>query len=274
MTVGKNKRLTKGKKGGKKKIVDPFTKKEWYDLKPPSMFKNRTFGKTLVTKTQGNKIASDGLKKRIFEVSLADLNQDDEQSYRNIKLCCEHVVGRNCLTDFHGMSFTRDKLCSLIKKKHTLIEASADVKTTDGYTLRMFCIAFTKRAHQQVKATCYAQSSQIKVLRKTMVDIMKKEVSTVALRDAVKKFIPESIGKEIEKACQRPFPVENVFIRKVKIIKKPPLDLAKLMELHGEGGSGEESSSRVVESEGARNPLAAEVEAAAEAGEAVAEEWE
>lgn len=53
MAVGKNKRVSKGKKGGKKKIVDPFLKKEWYTLKAPVMFHVRNFGQTLVTKTQG-----------------------------------------------------------------------------------------------------------------------------------------------------------------------------------------------------------------------------
>lgn len=51
MAVGKNKKM--GKKGAKKKVVDPFTRKEWYDIKAPSMFTNRQVGKTLVNRTQG-----------------------------------------------------------------------------------------------------------------------------------------------------------------------------------------------------------------------------
>merc|ERR1711865_692866 len=110
MAVGKNKRLTKGgKKGGKKKQGDIFLKKEWYDIKAPSVFAVRSCGKTLVTRTQGTKIATEELKGRVLELNLADLNNDEDQSFKKIRLCVEEVQGRHCLTDFHGMSLTRDK---------------------------------------------------------------------------------------------------------------------------------------------------------------------
>lgn len=55
--VGKNKRISKGKKGGKKKAQDPFARKDWYDVKAPSMFTQRSVGKTLVTRTTGTKVS-------------------------------------------------------------------------------------------------------------------------------------------------------------------------------------------------------------------------
>ncbi|KAK4743207.1 hypothetical protein SAY87_001208 [Trapa incisa] len=127
MAVGKNKRISKGKKGGKKKAVDPFAKKDWYDIKAPSVLSVKNVGKTLVTRTQGTKIASEGLKHRVFEVSLADLQGDEDHAYRKIRLRAEDVHGRNVLTNFWGMNFTTDKLRSLVKKWHTLIDAHVDV---------------------------------------------------------------------------------------------------------------------------------------------------
>ncbi|GAU18854.1 hypothetical protein TSUD_228440, partial [Trifolium subterraneum] len=188
MAVGKNKRISKGKKGGKKKAADPFTKKDWYDIKAPSVFQVKNVGKTLVTRTQGTK----------------------------------------------GMDFTTDKLRSLVRKWQTLIEAHVDVKTTDNYTLRMFCIGFTKRRSNQVKRTCYAQSSQVKQIRRKMREIMINQATSCDLKELVRKFIPEMIGKEIEKATSSIYPLQNVFIRKVKILKAPKFDLGKLMEVHGD----------------------------------------
>merc|ERR1712139_361019 len=219
---------------------------------------------TLVSRTQGTKIAAEELKGRVMELNLADLNLDEDQSYKKIKLCIEDVQGRNCLTDFHGLSLTRDKLASLIRKWQTLLEAHVDVKTADGFLVRMFAIAFTKRRPDQIKTNCYAQSAQIRKIRKKMMDIMTAEAGKVMLRDLVKKLIPESIGKEIEKQTQGIYPLKDVLVRKVKILKKPKFDITKLMELHADGGGEDEGAALGRPgAEDAKNLLSAEVEAEA-----------
>jgi len=242
MTFGKNKRLSKGKKGLKKKIVDPFTRKDWYDIKAPSMFEKRQVGKTLVNRTQGLKIADSFLKDRHVEVSLGDLGTDEQRSFRKITLRIEAIQGRTCLTNFHGMDFTTDKLRSLVKKWQTLIEGCIDLKSTDGYSIRFFCIAFTARRRNQIKKTSYAQSAQIRQIRKKMFEIMTQEVTSCDLKEIVAKLtsstgreIQDTIGSKIQKACHNIYPLQNVYIRKVKILNEPKLDLSKLMELHGGG---------------------------------------
>ena len=98
----------------------------------------------------------------------------------------EETQGKTCLTNFHGMDITTDKLRSMIKKKQvsffclyfkfsinfsqkktifkSTIEAFADVKTTDGYTLRVFSIAFTKNQRDSRRDTAYAQHTKVRNL--------------------------------------------------------------------------------------------------------------
>jgi len=234
MAVGKNKRLGKKKKAGARKALDPFARKEWYDIKAPSAFQIKQVGKTMVTKTTGTKLARDGLIGRVFEASLGDLKHDGEDdAYRKFKLKVEEVSGTNCLTNFYGMDLTTDKLRSLVKKWHTLIESFTDVKTTDGYTVRLFIIGFTKRRPNQIRKTSYAQTAQVRAIRKKMIDVAQREASAVDLNELVAKLIPEMIGKEIEKATEGVYPLQNVLIRKVKMMRSPKVDLNKLLELHG-----------------------------------------
>jgi small subunit ribosomal protein S3Ae len=61
------------------------------------------------------------------------------------------------------------------------------------------------------------------------------QVSTCDLKDVVNKLIPDSIGKDIEKSCSFFYPLQDVYIRKVKILKKPKFEMGKLLEMHGEG---------------------------------------
>ena len=45
-------------------------------------------------------------------------------------------------------------------------------------------------------------SSQVRNIRKKMIDIIQREVSSTDLKDVVNKLIPDSIARDIEKACQ------------------------------------------------------------------------
>ncbi|KAK9020321.1 hypothetical protein V6N11_054810 [Hibiscus sabdariffa] len=163
MAVGKNKRISKGKKGGKKKAADPFAK----DWVPRLLQKD------------SNTVCLRSLL-LIFKEAMKD------HAYRKIRLRAEDVQGKNVLTNFWGMNFTTDKL------------------------------------------------SQIRQIRRKMREIMTAQATSCDLKELVQKFIPEMIGKEIEKATSSIYPLQNVFIRKVKILKAPKFDLGKLMEVHGD----------------------------------------
>jgi small subunit ribosomal protein S3Ae len=167
-------------------------------------------GKTLVNRTTGLKNANDALKGRIVEVSLADLQKDEDHAFRKVKLRVDEVQGKNCLTNFHGLDFTSDKLRSLVRKWQTLIEANITIKTSDDYLLRLFAIAFTKRRPNQIRKTTYAASSQIRAIRKKMTEIIQREAASCTLQQLVSKLIPEVIGREIEKATQGIYPLQNV----------------------------------------------------------------
>merc|ERR1719201_2874189 len=129
-----------------------------------------------------------------------------------------------------------------------------------------FALHSPKKRQEQVKNNCYAQTAQIRKIRVKMVEIMTAEAGKVQLRELVKKLIPNSIGKEIEKQTQGIFPLKDAMIRKVKILKKPKFDITKLMEIHGDGGDGFDEGAAIgrPEAEDAKNALTAEMEAGAE----------
>jgi len=243
MAVGKNKKLGKKKKTGKK-AADPFAKKEWYDLKAPLVFPIRDIGKTVVTKTLGQRLSKDSLLGRVMESSLGDLKEAaEDEAYRKFSFKIEDIQGPQCLTQFHGMCLTTDKLRSLVRKWHSLIEAYVDVKTTDGYTVRLFCIGFTKKRPNQKRLTSYAQSSQVKQIRKKMIEIMQKEGGSGDLNELITKLMTEIIGKEIEKVANGIYPLQNVHVRKAKVVRSPKFDIGKLLENHG----GADEIAKIVE---------------------------
>jgi len=174
------------------------------------------------------------LKGRVVESSLADLN-DTLEAWRKVKLSIEDVEGKTCRTNFHAMDMTRDKLCQFIRKWRTLIDAHCEVKTQDGYVLRVFTTAFTDKQATQARKTSYAQHQQIKAIRKKIVELITKEAAQSSLVDLVSKLNhADHFPKQIVKACQFIYPLSNAVVRKVKTLKKPKFDITRLNELYKE----------------------------------------
>ena len=234
MTQGKNPRSFK-KKGSKKRQHHPFSKKVWYTVQAPSAFQTREACLTPVNKTSGRHKESSSLKGRVFDISLADLNQDaPEMSWRKIQLQVAGVEGQKAYTLFHGMSMTKDRLCHIVKKWQTTIETFVNVKTRDGYFLRVFAVGFTARRKTQLSATSYATNCQIGKIRKKMRDIMTEEIRGSLLKQVSSKFIERGIEKRIGTECNKIFPLQNIYLKKCKMLKQPKLPFAKLMDMYSD----------------------------------------
>lgn len=147
------------------------------------------------------------------------------------------MEGTACFTNFHGMDVTRDKLCSLVRKWQTMIETYVDVKTQDDYFLRLFVICFTARMQRQLRATSYATSAKIKLIRKRMAEIIMRTVQQNTLKSLVPVLMEEKIEEDIKKACAKLYPLQNVLIRKAKVLKKPKFDASRMNEFYGEKGA-------------------------------------
>ena len=137
-------------------------------------------------------------------------------------------------TNFYGMDTTRDHLCGLIRKRHSLIDVQCECKTSDGFLLRFFVICFTARAKKQCKATTFAQRSQIKQIRAIIKKILMTTCVKSTLKELVNKVLGSGITMEMESKCKKIYPIENCTIRKIKTVKRPRFDMAQLLSMQAD----------------------------------------
>lgn len=213
--VSKNKGSKKSKSRGKE---NRFSKKQFFNLCTPGFFPVTTHGKTSHPRTKSKQDLSSYLLGRTFNVNQGDLNGQNTETHRNFCFKVEKVRGSDCLGAFNGMYLSSDRVNSLIKKWHTMIDAHLDVTTSDGSIWRFFVVAVTKRMPNQLKTNSYCQSSTAKKIRKIIFEVLAEEVEGLDVEKVVKKLSTESIGKEIESRCEHLFPITAV-VSKVKPIK-------------------------------------------------------
>jgi len=213
--VSKNKGAKKSKTRAKE---NRFSKKQFFNLCTPSIFPVTTHGKTSHPRTKSRQDLSQYLIGRTFSVNQGDLNGQNTETHRNFSFKVTKVRGSDCLGTFNGMYMARDKVTSMIRKWHSLIDAHLDLTTSDGSVWRFFVIATTLRLHGQVKKNSYCQTSTAKEIRKVIFDVLKEQIEGLDVDKVIKGLSNESFGKEIESRCSKIFPVSAAIV-KVKPVK-------------------------------------------------------
>jgi small subunit ribosomal protein S3Ae len=261
MTFGKNKGLSKkGGKGQKKNERHAFSKKEWFKLISAPAFGNpKPIGWIPCNTTIGKRRAEENVIGRICEVVQADINVEKNSQFhwRKVKMEVEKVEGGCLYTSFNGMSITREKIMSSLKKRQSLIDLCADVKTQDGFIVRIFAILCTKPVKGQKKVNSYAKSSEVKKIRKNLT----KTLLDTAAKSEINKFadliLSDHLTTTLERQANKIYPIRLCLLTKVKVLKKSKIDVGKLVE---ESQFKVDAPATANDTQAAQNTLSKEVE--------------
>jgi len=185
--------------------IDGWKSKEWFNIEAPA-YLNRAI--------VGNTIAGDPslLLGRNVETTVGELTNDMTKNNTKVILRINNVVGETATTDLVGHELTTDYIRSIVKRQTSRIDANIEVRTKDGYVIR-------------VKPTCFtikrARSSQIKAIREVMIDIVKRR----AMESDFENFMQEAILGRLSAAIYRQakfiYPLRRVEIRKTYVEAMP-----------------------------------------------------
>jgi small subunit ribosomal protein S3Ae len=188
-----------------RKVKDRWKAKNWYQIVSPSLFNNVPVAETLSD-------TPDSLIGRVTEVSLQDLTNDFRKSHIKLLFTIDKVEQNTAYTQLKGHLLTSDYLRRMIRRRKSRVDGVFDVETRDGALLRVKPFAIAEKR---------IQSSQKKLIRNVMKDVISKEGKAKTLNSFIKDCLDGKTGSEIYKHCKIYYPVKRIEINKTEIIRLP-----------------------------------------------------
>jgi small subunit ribosomal protein S3Ae len=188
-----------------RKVKDRWKAKNWYQILSPSLFNNVPVAETLAE-------TPDSLIGRVTEVSLQDLTNDFRKSHIKLLFTVDKVEQNTAHTQLKGSVLTSDYLRRMIRRRKSRVDGVFEVQTRDGALLRVKPFAIAEKR---------IQSSQKKLIRNTMNEVISKEGKTKTLNAFIRDCLEGKIGSEIYKHCKIYYPVKRIEINKTEIIRLP-----------------------------------------------------
>ena len=186
----------------RRRIRDRWRSKAWYTVLAPPYFGNVELG--TIPADEPEKLVG-----RVIDSTLYDVTNDFAHQYLKMHFQIIEVDGKTAKTIFKGHEYSRDYLRSLVRRRTTKVDGIFEVKTKDGYKLRVAVAAFT---------LVRIRTSQEREIRAIMEKIIKEKASALTLDQFAQEMVLGKIASDIYNEAKKIAPLRHVGVRKSKLL--------------------------------------------------------
>jgi small subunit ribosomal protein S3Ae len=241
-----------------RKVKDKWKAKEWYKLYAPRMFNQVEMGESP---------SSDPafIMGRTTEVTVHELTGDFSKMHIKMKFTVTDVRGLEAHTSFVGHDLTSDYVRRLTRRKRTKTDHVVDVRTKDGFLVRIKPMSITEQRIQAAQETA---------IRNLMAATIQADVSNMTLSELIKGVISGELSKSLSRACKVIIPIKRIEIRKTEILENgnPSAEEPSIQERIGQENAAVEASVKAPQADVPSEEAASTEEASTEEEEVLAEE--
>ena len=192
----------KAKAAAGRKAKDKWKMKEWYNVHAPRMFNETVIGETPAADPEF-------LIGRQSEVTVQDLTGDFSKMHIKLRFKIVGYDGHEAKTELMGHDLTSDYVRRLTRRKKTKTDHVVDVKTADGFVVRLKTMSIADRR---------IQASQEEGMRAAIAAYLTSYAAENKLADIIKAIISGDMAKDTAKACHAIIPIKRIEIRKSEVL--------------------------------------------------------
>ena len=179
--------------------------KVWLKLITPEFLGKKEVGEIPTNEAEATK------GRRII-LSAIDVLRDFNKYYLKFIFKVGEVDNQNAYLFFDGLECTRDYIARMVRRRVDRTDFIVDKVTKDNIKLRIKTITVTRRVPRSIRTK----------IRKTIDEILEKEVPNLTMEEFVLKVISENLKNFIINTINKIYPVRHFEFRKIEV--KTPLE--------------------------------------------------
>ncbi len=186
-----------------RKVKDKWKAKEWYKLYAPRMFNQVELGETPSSDPSA-------LMGRNTEVTVHELTGDFSKMHIKIRFQVNDIRGLDAHTNFIGHDLTSDYVRRLTRRKRTKTDHVVDVRTKDGFLIRVKPMSITEQRIQAAQETA---------IRNIMTATLTTMAADMTVSELIKSIITGDMSKELASAAKIIIPIKRIEVRKSEVLE-------------------------------------------------------